>query len=86
MPKTIITLAKPGLSPYNSRMAWPVAICMFVALGAVVVTLGLGVYGMARGGEFNQKYGNRLMRLRVILQGVALLLFILAAALAHKGS
>lgn len=59
---------------------------MFIALGAVVVTLGLGVYGMARGGEFNQKYGNRLMRLRVILQGVALLLFILAAALAHKGS
>lgn len=59
---------------------------MFVALGAVVVTLGMGVYGMARGGEFNKKYGNLLMRLRVILQGVALLLFILAAALTHKSS
>ena len=59
---------------------------MFIALGAVVVTLGLGVYGMVRGGEFNQKYGNRLMRLRVILQGGAVLLLLLAAALAHKGS
>jgi len=33
---------------------------------------------MVKGGEFNQKYGNKLMRMRVTLQGVALALFVLA--------
>jgi hypothetical protein len=33
---------------------------------------------MARGGEFKEKYGNRMMRYRVILQGIALLMFALA--------
>ena len=33
---------------------------------------------MGRGGEVNRKYGNKLMRWRVILQGIALLLFVLA--------
>jgi hypothetical protein len=33
---------------------------------------------MVKGGEFNKKYGNKLMRLRVTLQGVALGLFVLA--------
>jgi hypothetical protein len=32
---------------------------------------------MAKGGEFNKKYGNKLMRARVALQGLAILLFII---------
>ena len=32
----------------------------------------------ARGGEFNKKYGNRLMRWRVFMQGAALVLLALA--------
>ena len=32
------------------------------------------------GGEFNRRYGNRLMRYRVIMQAVALLLFAIAIA------
>lgn len=63
-----------------------IAICMFAALGAVVAVLGLGVFAMARGGEFNKKYGNRLMRARIILQGIAIVLLLLIAALWHKGS
>ncbi len=36
---------------------------------------GVGVGAMFKGGEFNRKYSNKLMRLRVLLQAVALLLF-----------
>ena len=46
---------------------------MVVALVAVVLVLLAGVYTMARGGEFNKKYGNRLMRVRVVLQALAVL-------------
>ena len=48
---------------------------------AMLVTLGVlfsGLITMARGGEFNRKHGNKLMRWRVIAQGVALLLFAIA--------
>ena len=50
-----------------------------VIVGAMIAAVGallLGVFSMARGGEFNRKYGNKLMRARVILQGLAILLFI----------
>ncbi|PZQ46104.1 MAG: hypothetical protein DI551_05705, partial [Micavibrio aeruginosavorus] len=36
------------------------------------------LFSMVKGGEFNQKYGNKLMRARVIMQGIALALFALA--------
>ena len=55
---------------------------LFILLGlsllAVLGTLVLGMVAMSRGGEFNKKYGNKLMRLRVVIQGVALILFALA--------
>jgi hypothetical protein len=51
-----------------------VLIAMFITLGV----LATGIIGMARGGEFNQKYGNKLMRARIIAQGVALALFAVA--------
>ena len=51
------------------------AIAMFSVLGV----LFMGIYSMGRGGEFNRKYGNLLMRWRIILQlvavGVMLLIF-----------
>ena len=40
--------------------------------------LGLGLFAMVRGGEFNKKHGNKLMQARVMLQGAALLLLALA--------
>lgn len=53
-------------------------VLMIIAMAAVLASLVVGIGAMAKGGEFNKKYGNKLMRLRVILQGVALLLFALA--------
>lgn len=53
-------------------------ILMMVAMLGVLGTLGAGMVVMARGGDINRQYSNRLMRLRVILQGVALMFFTLA--------
>ncbi len=58
-----------------------------IVLIALLITLGIlltGVIGMARGGEFNQKYGNKLMRMRVIAQFSALMLMMLFAFLSGK--
>lgn len=51
---------------------------MILTMIAVLGTLVIGVLGMARGGEFNRKYGNKLMQLRVMLQAGALICFVLA--------
>lgn len=58
-----------------------------IVLIALLITLGIlltGVIGMARGGDFNQKYGNKLMRMRVIAQFSALMLMMLFAFLSGK--
>lgn len=41
---------------------------------AVVGVLGVGLYGMFKGGEFNKKYSNKMMRMRITLQFVALVI------------
>lgn len=53
-------------------------ILLALALLAVLGVLFAGLVSMARGGEFNRKHGNRLMRWRVALQGLAIVLFALA--------
>ncbi len=50
---------------------------LVLLIAALLGTLGVlfaGLFAMARGGEFNRKHGNRLMRWRVMLQGAAVLL------------
>ena len=52
-----------------------------LVIAAAAITLGVlvtGVIAMARGGEFNRKHSNRLMRYRVIAQGIAIVLFAIA--------
>ena len=55
-----------------------VFISLCFAMLAVLATLVVGIISMTKGGEFNKKYGNKLMRLRIILQGIALFLFAIA--------
>jgi hypothetical protein len=62
-----------------------ILILLAATLAAVVIVLITGVVGMARGGDFNAKYGNKLMRLRVILQGLAIVLFLLFVVTASRG-
>ena len=54
----------------------PLFILAALACLAVVIVLATGIGGFARGGEFNRKNGNRLMRWRIILQAVALALIL----------
>lgn len=49
-----------------------------VILAAVVITLGFGIYSLYRGGDFGRSYSNKLMRLRVVLQAVAIVLLVAA--------
>ena len=51
-------------------------ILLVIALLAVVITLGAGFYALYRGGEFGRAYSNKLMRLRIILQFVAVLILV----------
>ncbi|WP_119678903.1 twin transmembrane helix small protein [Indioceanicola profundi] len=50
---------------------------LILTMLAVLGVLGMGLVAMARGGEFNAKYGNRLMWWRVRLQIAAIVLFVL---------
>lgn len=50
-----------------------------VAVLAVMVILMIGLGAFTRGGDFNRKYANKLMRMRIIAQAVAVLLIILFA-------
>lgn len=52
-------------------------VLIIIALAATLAVLGLGVVSMLRGGEFNRRYGNLLMRARIITQGVTILLVVL---------
>jgi len=49
-----------------------------LALAAVTITLGFGIYSLYRGGDFGRSNSNRLMRLRVLLQAVAIALLVAA--------
>jgi len=52
-------------------------ILIVVAIAAVTITLGLGLYSLFRGGDFARSNSNRLMCLRLGLQAVAVLLLCL---------
>jgi uncharacterized membrane protein len=51
-------------------------ILILLAIAAVAITLGFGLYSLYRGGEFARSNSNKLMRLRVLLQAIAILLLV----------
>ncbi|MDX1782434.1 MAG: twin transmembrane helix small protein [Thalassovita sp.] len=51
----------------------------------VLVILMIGIGGFAKGGEFNRKYANKIMRLRIAAQFVAVLLILLFVWLRSGG-
>ena len=61
---------------------------LIVAVSALVVTaiLATGIGGFARGGEFNRRHGNRLMRWRIIAQAGAVALILLFVAARQHGA
>ncbi len=63
---------------YSGAMHELFPILMVLAMLAVVGSLFVGLFFMARGGKGDPRRSNKAMRLRVILQGAALLLFVIA--------
>lgn len=55
----------------------PLFILAAIASLAVLIILATGIGGYVRGGEFNKKYANKIMRLRIIAQAFAVLLILL---------
>jgi hypothetical protein len=49
------------------------------ALLAVLIALAAGLYALFRGGDFGRSYSNKLMRLRVLLQFIAIIVLVAAA-------
>jgi threonine/homoserine/homoserine lactone efflux protein len=61
----------------------------FFILAAVIGTglvLLFGVLTFARGGDFNRRYGNKLMRLRILMQAIAVVLIMVGLWIASSGS
>ena len=57
-----------------------------VIVAALLMTVGLigtGIWSMAHGGEFDREHSTQLMFARVVMQGVTVLLLLLAIFLAN---
>ena len=67
-------------------MSHAVFVVLIFILLATVGVLFLGLFSMARGGEFNRKYGNKLMRFRVAFQAIAILLVLVLILLINHGN
>lgn len=51
---------------------------IYAALAAVATVLAFGLYALFRGGEFGRSYSNKLMRLRVLTQAIAIVVLVAA--------
>ena len=52
-------------------------ILIIIGLILVFIVLVIGLVSMLLKGDFNKKYSNKLMRIRVITQGIIILIFAL---------
>jgi len=53
------------------------SVLLALLLVAITGVLFTGIAAMSRGGDFNRRYGNKLMRWRLILQGAAVVVIAL---------
>ena len=51
---------------------------ILAALAAVTCVLAAGIYALFRGGDFGRSWSNRLMRLRVLTQAIAIAVLVAA--------
>jgi hypothetical protein len=49
-----------------------------LSLAAVLTALGVGLFALFKGGDFGRSYSNKLMRLRVLMQFIAILVLVSA--------
>lgn len=63
----------------------PLFIIVAVSMLAVVAILLIGIGGFAKGGDFNRKHANRVMRWRIGAQAIAVLLILLFVFVRRMG-
>ncbi len=56
----------------NDPFFWVVAVSCLIVLFILLVGIG----GFAKGGDFNKKYANKIMRLRLLAQFIAVVLIV----------
>ena len=54
----------------------PLFVLVIISMAVVAIVLLTGIGGFGRGGEFNKKYANKIMRLRIIAQFFAVILIL----------
>lgn len=57
-----------------------------LSLACVLGALAFGIYALFRGGDFGRTYSNKLMRLRVLLQFIAIVILVAAFWWKRSGS
>ena len=63
-------------------------IFFYLSIAACLVVLAVvsfGIITFARGGEFNRKWSNKIMRLRLVTQAIAVVLIMVTVLLAQSG-
>ena len=55
----------------------PLFILVVISILAVVVILMIGLGGFTKGGDFNRKHANKLMRYRIIAQAFAVVMILI---------
>lgn len=63
----------------------PLFIVVAIAVLVVLVILLTGIGGFAKGGDFNRKHANRIMRYRIYAQAVAIVLILLYVLIRRGG-
>jgi len=58
-------------------MSDPFFILILLAVVSVVIVLMFGLGGFAKGGAFNKKNANKIMRLRLLTQFIAVVLIVI---------
>ncbi|MCA8889158.1 MAG: twin transmembrane helix small protein [Parvularculaceae bacterium] len=56
-----------------------------VGLLATAAILGVGIYSLAKGGAFAREHSNKLMRLRILAQGITIAIMVLFLMLIGRG-
>ncbi len=56
-----------------------------IGLAVTLIILGVGIFSLAKGGTFAKENSNKLMRLRVMAQGVTIILIMIFLVLIGRG-
>ena len=64
----------------------PLFVLVILSMAIVAIVLLTGIGGFGRGGEFNKKYANKIMRLRIVEQFFAVILILAFVYFSESGS